>query len=305
MRTVTVCYSVLFDNFNDYTRLQQSIEYNRLMGAEHFFIYVESAGTRVEALLKFYKHQGFLTVLSMPDFPAKRSWYHGQNTAINDCHCRARYTSSFVLVQDFDEFVLPLQHESWMDLIKEIDETHHYSQTENNSLSDSSRPIASYAFIHSYYCSYPLNSSSLEVLKRTLLLSEDDCEFVKEQSVLLLMQMQRMDFHDYPKRVKNLYRPEQVVEPGTHCPHRLSAGSINVPVDTRLAFLAHHRVNSDSEGVCFLDMNIRPFFKQFVDLLKKSKRDFEVYSSLCEAPLSRSNLGTTRQDMLDYMKRPC
>ena len=86
-----------------------------------------------------------------------------------------------------------------------------------------------------------------------------------------------MGFHEFPSRVKTLYRPELIVEPGIHFPHRPSPGTVNVEVDTGLAFLAHHRGKSDPAAECVLDMRIRPFYRRYLDLLKDARSSLDSY----------------------------
>ena len=121
-RTLTMCYGVLYGGFSDHDAVLQNIEYNRLMGVEHFYIYNQSVGAGVEAVFQFYIQQGFLTVLQMPnEIPAKFSWYHGQQVSIQDCHTRNRYTSTYVIVQDTDEFIMPSLHSSFTEVIEFVE----------------------------------------------------------------------------------------------------------------------------------------------------------------------------------------
>ena len=102
---MTVCYGVLFHGWDRYRTLLQNIEYNKLMGAEHFFVYNMSTGPRISALLNFYSKKGILTVLDMPKYPSNLAWYHGQITAINDCVVRSINRFKFLAVVDLDEFI--------------------------------------------------------------------------------------------------------------------------------------------------------------------------------------------------------
>ena len=48
----------------------------------------------------YYTSRGVLTVLPMPNVNAvKGSWYHGQETAIFDCHLRNYYTANWLMFQ--------------------------------------------------------------------------------------------------------------------------------------------------------------------------------------------------------------
>ena len=82
---MTVCHGVFFGGFDDANAFVNSIEYNTLMGAQHFFAYVMDVGANVKKVTDFYESENMYSVFSMPEFPAKKAWYHGQVVAVNDC----------------------------------------------------------------------------------------------------------------------------------------------------------------------------------------------------------------------------
>ena len=53
-RTMVVCYSVFYGGYDKWQSLQHNMEYNRLMGADHFFLYNMRVGPNVTALLQYY-----------------------------------------------------------------------------------------------------------------------------------------------------------------------------------------------------------------------------------------------------------
>ena len=65
-RHISVCHSVLYGGYNNAGALQQNLEYSRLMGAEHVYLYRQDVGPDVDSLLRFYSDEGFLTVLPLP-----------------------------------------------------------------------------------------------------------------------------------------------------------------------------------------------------------------------------------------------
>ena len=143
-RNLTMCYGVLHGYFSDYDAILQNIEYNRMMGVEHFYIYNQSVSVGVEAVLQFYIRHGILSVLQMPnEIPAKGSWYHGQQVSIQDCHTRNRYISTYVIVQDTDEFIMPLQNSSFTEVLEFVE----------NNLKDllGKRQMESHAFMASSF----------------------------------------------------------------------------------------------------------------------------------------------------------
>ena len=43
---MTVCYSVMFGNYNDVSSFMQNVEFSRVMGAEHVVVYVQIIGQK-------------------------------------------------------------------------------------------------------------------------------------------------------------------------------------------------------------------------------------------------------------------
>ena len=121
------------------------------MGAEHIFIYNQSVGPNVEKLLKYYDDdQGLVTVLQMEKVHADLTWYHGQQLAINDCIFRNRNVSEFVAVIDTDEYILPVLHRNWLEVIDFV--------TEREVHMNRSASIGSFSFKHSLFCYGHINA---------------------------------------------------------------------------------------------------------------------------------------------------
>ncbi|BFZ19501.1 hypothetical protein BsWGS_22540 [Bradybaena similaris] len=118
-RNFTVCYSVLHSNYNNAALLLQSIEMNRILGAEHFMVYNYSISPAVSQILQRYQKDGLVTVLPWP-LPTRQIFYYGQLAALSDCSYRNRRISRFIVVVDTDEFIIPRNSLSWMQLIDSI-----------------------------------------------------------------------------------------------------------------------------------------------------------------------------------------
>ena len=260
---MTVCYGVLFHGWDRYRTLLQNIEYNKLMGAEHFFVYNMSTGPRISALLNFYSKKGILTVLDMPKYPSNLAWYHGQITAINDCVSRNRNVSQFVAVLDPDEYIMPLKHLNWQDMLYDIEKKE--KQKKLNPL------ISSFSFKHAYYCYNTLQSHQWSKFIEEYRITKDDREFIKDNRVDLLLETYRRHFMEYPVRSKTILRPELVREPGVHFTRRVWHNASIVVVNETIGFLGHHR---HTKGECFPES---PFsqWKQYLDLVKKSHIEFQ------------------------------
>ena len=277
-RNFTVCYAVLFGGFNNADGLMQNIEFNMMMGAEHFFVYNKSIGPLVDALLQSYSAEGLVTVLPMPstDRIVQHSYYHGQNVAIQDCAARNKHTSRYVALHDGDEFIYPLKHSSWNEMLTSLEE-------ESSPDEQQQEPIAVFAFQNTFACNnmdpdqqpdwdniIPNSSSSPSLSSSSsssssLQLSEHDKGFIKEHNVLLVLQRQGHNFTKFPLRQKTIYRPELVVQPSTHMKAnraRLAPGVRTLRVSHEVAYLRHHRAGSRifvfNPKECVLDYHSKP-----------------------------------------------
>ena len=272
IHTLTVCYPVVFYRYNDYQRLMQSIQYNLLMGADHFLIYVMRAGPEVTSLLQYYRAKGHMTILHMPDFPASRSWYFGQSVAIHDCHYRSRYSSRHIAMQDHDEYILPLQHPSWLHMLEAVEKN---ATQHDPDIAGKDVDVASFGFLHAFYCGNPMNATEEEMFKSRLGATEAEYSFIQEQQVALFVEQHRLKHRKYPKRAKTIYRPQFVRYPGIHFPKELYYNSVTIVVNTSVAFLAHHRRTVEPG---FFDLIVLPFYKEYLDVLASSLSSFEKYA---------------------------
>ncbi|XP_012945935.1 uncharacterized protein LOC101855161 [Aplysia californica] len=266
-RNFTVCGATLF-GFRNHQMLLQSVVYNRLMGAGHQYVYNQTIGPKVDALLRHFQDLGLVTVLPMPSFPGDRAWYHGQIVAITDCIYRNRYTSEFVAVQDLDEFLLPLKHRTWGELI---------TATLGAEVKAGRKPqdVAGFVFQHSFYCvgESDDNVARWMALKKSLSVSDEDEKFIKDVSGSLFLNWMRQKLLSYPQRVKTIYRPEFAREPGIHFPIKLWSGKRHVKINPAMGMLAHHRMR----GKCTIKGEPLLMLRQYLDALKNASRDFQAY----------------------------
>ena len=73
----TVCLSVLHSNFSNYRQLIETVELNRMFGAQRFVVYDYTTGSDVKRVLRHYEQAGILEtipwntlpVTSYPDTP--------------------------------------------------------------------------------------------------------------------------------------------------------------------------------------------------------------------------------------------
>ncbi|CAL1547333.1 unnamed protein product, partial [Lymnaea stagnalis] len=202
-RNFTVCYAALFD-YNRTSQLIQSIEINRVLGAQHFYVYNYSVSPATDAVLRHYQKLGLLTVMQWR-LPTLEVWYYAQNLAINDCVYRNRIASQFVVIQDTDEFIIPKQHDSWAELLHAVQsEFYHRPNITANT------PLASFVVETTYFHGMP----SAEIWKGLMVnfsINAEDEKFLKDNDVIPFLFVQRKDYvYKYNSRVKTIVRPEHV-----------------------------------------------------------------------------------------------
>lgn len=127
MNNFTVCVSPLNRHYNRITELIETVEVNKLFGANKFAFYNHSTGPETEIGLGHYKTEGLADIIQW-NVPVRvdgqesspEIHYFAQLAMLNDCLYRYRYTSMFIVFTDLDEIVVPRQHTSWIDMIQNI-----------------------------------------------------------------------------------------------------------------------------------------------------------------------------------------
>lgn len=99
---VSVC--AMFQNEADF--LKEWIEYHRIIGAEHFWLYNNSSDDHYKEVLKPYIESGIVELFDWPS-PTNIDWTPTQATAYNNCLQRARGVTRWLAVIDIDEYIVP------------------------------------------------------------------------------------------------------------------------------------------------------------------------------------------------------
>lgn len=99
-----------------------SIEMNRLLGAEWFTVYVHDAHQDALDILQAYSKQGILeAVYNWGENIASPIYMKGVIVGINDCLYRNMYKVRYLAYCDFDEVIVPKMHLDWPDLITAVE----------------------------------------------------------------------------------------------------------------------------------------------------------------------------------------
>ena len=115
----TWCLSPIY-NFSDPALMAEAIEMNRLLGAERIMMFNQNMSHPVAQVLQTYIDAGVVTLRDWQSPTEIDLFYYGQNLAINECLYNNMYSTKYLVVTDLDEFIIPLKHASWKDLVKSV-----------------------------------------------------------------------------------------------------------------------------------------------------------------------------------------
>jgi len=98
--------------------LKEWIEYHKLMGVEHFYLYNNGSTDDYLSVLEPYIESGEVELFWWPSNP-EEDWTPYQKGAIQDAVQRASSSSFWLAILDIDEFIVPTQHDSVKDFLEE------------------------------------------------------------------------------------------------------------------------------------------------------------------------------------------
>ena len=94
----------IFNNEAEY--LKEWIEYHRLVGTDHFYLYNNNSSDNYEEVLKPYIESGVVTLINWPS-PPHILYVFFQKEAYNHCVKTYKYDSHWMAFIDTDEFIVP------------------------------------------------------------------------------------------------------------------------------------------------------------------------------------------------------
>ena len=104
---VTIC--AIFKNEAMY--LREWIEFHRIVGVEHFYLYNNNSNDEYLRILDPYIEKGIVTLVDWP-------YQQAQMEAYNDCVKRFKLESHWIGFIDIDEFVVPNEMDTIYDFLK-------------------------------------------------------------------------------------------------------------------------------------------------------------------------------------------
>jgi hypothetical protein len=110
-----------FHGPNTHQYLIEWTEYYSLLGVDHFYSYDIQENSNTTKLIEYYKRKGIYTVHDWKNAHVFKGWYHHQHAAMNDCLFKHRYSHSWLLYVDIDEFMFPMNQTNFIGMLQDWD----------------------------------------------------------------------------------------------------------------------------------------------------------------------------------------
>jgi hypothetical protein len=114
---------------NEALYMQEWIEYHRLIGVEHFYLYNNESNDEFEQVLQPYIEMGIVTLFDWPDQPSSLSekkpfrWVYA--TQVPACEHAIKYSmeeTKWLAMIDLDEYILPMQTMNFIEVLDAYEE---------------------------------------------------------------------------------------------------------------------------------------------------------------------------------------
>lgn len=102
--------------------LKEWIEFHRLVGVEHFYLYNHRSSDNYRQILQPYVQQGIVELFDKPKVANRIQIFNRlQCKCYNECLAHARGTSKWIAFIDIDEYLYPVNERSLVELLKQYD----------------------------------------------------------------------------------------------------------------------------------------------------------------------------------------
>lgn len=100
--------------------LKEWIEFHRIVGVEHFYLYNNNSEDNFQEVLLPYVQEGIVDLIDWPYAPSSvRNWNAIQIAAYMDCIKKVKHETDWLAVIDIDEFLFPVETYSLKDFLKD------------------------------------------------------------------------------------------------------------------------------------------------------------------------------------------
>eukprot|EP00095_Tigriopus_kingsejongensis_P002619 snap_masked-scaffold1459_size40432-processed-gene-0.3 protein:Tk02619 transcript:snap_masked-scaffold1459_size40432-processed-gene-0.3-mRNA-1 annotation:"PREDICTED: uncharacterized protein LOC656883" len=249
LNEIGVCVKPVHFQYDQVLELAEFIELNRLLGVTKFTIYNDTMSPRVDCLLRHYQELGAVEVLPWKLNIKSQSEIRteGLFAALNDCLYRNMNRFHYLMLIDFDEYIIPHQNRTLPKMLEFINSQRRtgvitatgggtgsalLSQKSASKLKIAQRLTSAYSFQNSFfYLQFP------DDIEMGLEVSRDHVLPLRT----LLKTRRKSKFNPQKQRSKYICIPRNVREAGNHFIWEFMDGyNVNVPV--HVGFLHHYRV---------------------------------------------------------------
>ncbi len=103
---------------NEASFLKEWIEYHKIVGVEHFYLYNNRSEDHYQEVLEPYLKAEEVTLIDWPySYTGLEQWYRIQAKSYMHCANRALGKTEWLAFIDLDEFIVPVEEESLKDLL--------------------------------------------------------------------------------------------------------------------------------------------------------------------------------------------
>lgn len=216
------CVKTISPGYRKPSYIVQFLEYNLMMGVQHFTIYLNSTDRATNCILDSYVKQGVVEVVDMfLELDESQVGQSAGGVAGYDCSYKRRHTyQHMVYFLDWDEYIVP---HNGADNFLEVIET--AAQHRNVSGPE----VAAYVFQNAFF-----------------IIPEDAPHALgadwDNPLPCIVDRHSRVYPHDgVGSRSKCIHVPRHILEPGIHVPEKIVDGKLSVHVDPEIAVIHHYR----------------------------------------------------------------
>ena len=213
MKGFGVCIESPLFNMKDVQFIIQTIEMNRILGAEWFTFYVHNASQAVMRVLQDYSKEGVVEVV-MSTIPNISVHSYGQQVFLQDCAYRNMYKVRHLVYTDLDEIIVPQKDQNWSQMITAMDR----------------KSIGSF------------HVRQVTLVGKSTPITLSICNSSKEIETPRFMKFtERSSPYSLPLRAKYIIKPETFTVAKTHGPGPPLEGYSIYRVPSRVALVYHYR----------------------------------------------------------------
>lgn len=121
---VGVCVKPMHFHYNKTMELIEFIELNKILGVTKFTLYNDTVSSQVDCLLRHYIQEGSVVVLpwNLNIDSQTEIRTEGLFAALNDCLYRNMNEFRYLMLIDFDEFIMPHTNDTLPEMLSHIDD---------------------------------------------------------------------------------------------------------------------------------------------------------------------------------------